>query len=385
MWDRTRHLACLLCATFLALLSFIGIGEALASVPPTPAPLPAARRTPNPTALPAITPVAPAATPMPVPARQSPSAAPAPAPVPVALGAYISGAPWDPTKIDEFTALVGVAPAVVMWYQDWEHPGVREFDPVKMNAVTSRGAVPLVTWNPWDDSGGTSQPAYALRTIVAGDHDLFIREWARDAAAWRRPFYLRFAPEMNGNWFPWSPGVNGNATADYIAAWRHVVDIFRQEGAANTAWVWSPNVTDAPGTAFAPLYPGDGYVDWVALDGYNWGASQPTDPYNHWTELSDLFGASYDALSALTSKPMMIAEVASTEVGGDKAAWITRGLLTSLPVRFPRLRLIIWFDENKETDWRVNSSVSSLSSYRAVAHSSPYMTPTVSPLPVSRP
>jgi hypothetical protein len=383
MWGRARYVICCLTVPLIVVVMLAGVGIVVAAGSPMPAPMPEARRLASPTVSP---PTVPDATPAPLPARQSPSpsAGTPSTPAAVALGAYISGAPWDPTKIDAFTALVGVAPPVVMWYQDWEHPGVREFDPVKMNAVASRGAVPVLTWNPWDDSGSANQPAYALRTITAGDHDPFIRQWARDAAAWRQPFYLRFAPEMNGDWFPWSPGVNGNTVSDYVAAWRHVVDIFRQEGATNAAWVWCPNVTDAPQAAFTPLYPGDGYVDWVALDGYNWGASQPGDPYKHWLSFADIFGPSYDALTALTSKPVMIAEVASTELGGDKAAWMTHGLLTDLPARFPRVRMVIWFDENKETDWRVDSSATSLASYRAIARAPLYTAQPVSPVPAPR-
>jgi hypothetical protein len=365
-------------------LAFAGMGAAFAAAA-TPAPLPEPRRLANPTASPTVVPAAPIATPAPLPSRPSSSLPVPDASASVAMGAYISGAPWDPTKIDAFTALVGATPRVVMWYQDWEHPGVREFDPVKMNAVVSRGATPLVTWDPWDDSGTANQPAYALRTIGAGAYDTYIRQWAQAAAAWRQRFYLRFAPEMNGFWFPWAVGVNGNTSGDFIAAWRHIVDIFRQEGATNAMWVWCPNVTGAPQADFAPLYPGNSYVDWVALDGYNWGQSQPGDPYKHWIELTDLFGPSYDALAALTRKPIMIAEVASTEIGGDKAAWITHGLLTALPVRFPRIRMVIWFDENKETDWRVDSSAASLASYRAVIRSLHDAAQAPAPRPVARP
>lgn len=377
---RARYVIGYLSVAFVMLAS-TGFGVAFVAAA-TPVPLPIGRPYATPTASSSAAPAAPIVTPAPLPARRSP---PAPAaPTPVLLGAYISGAPWDPAKIDAFTAQVGVAPPVVMWYQDWEHPGVREFDPIKMNAVLSRGAVPLLTWDPWDYSGSASQPAYALRTIVAGTHDPFIRQWARDAAAWQQPFYLRFAPEMNGYWFPWSPGVNGNTTAEYVAAWRHVVDIFRQEGATNAIWVWCPDVTDAPQGVFAPLYPGDGYVDWVALDGYNWGQSQPGDPYKHWTAFADIFGTSYDALTALTSKPVMIAETASTEIGGNKAAWITQGLLTDLSTRFPRVRMVIWFDENKETDWRVDSSGTSLAAYGAAARALRNPAQSPSPAPDAR-
>src|SRR4051812_17083900 len=68
----------------------------------------------------------------------------------VATGAYISGAPWDPAKIDDFTKLVSTPPAIVHWYQDWAHSGVKEFDRVKMEAVVSRGAMPILTWEPFD-------------------------------------------------------------------------------------------------------------------------------------------------------------------------------------------------------------------------------------------
>ncbi len=302
----------------------------------------------------------------------------------IALGAYVSGAPWQSAPLDAYATLVGRMPTLVQWYQDWAHPGVREFDPVKMNAVTSRGAVPVVTWNPWDDAGGASQPAYSLSAIASGSYDPFIRQWAHDAAAWGQPFLLRFAPEMNGDWFPWGMGVNGNTSADYIAAWRHVVDIFRQAGATNARWVWCPNVAGAPQVTFPTLYPGDSYVDWVGLDGYNWGTSQPSDPSKQWTGLAAIFGASYDALVALTSKPVMIAETASTELGGDKAAWITQGLLTDVPTRLPAVRAVIWFDENKETDWRVNSSATALTAFRSVVAAPLYAAIVPGPVPARR-
>jgi hypothetical protein len=80
----------------------------------------------------------------------------------------------------------------------------------------------------------------------------------------------------------------------------------------------------------------------------------------------------------------MIAEVASTELGGDKAAWMTQGLLTDLPARFPRVHMVIWFDENKETDWRVDSSATSLASYRALARAPLYTAQPLSPVPAPR-
>ena len=288
---------------------------------------------------------------------------------PIAFGAYIPGAQWDATQIDAYRSLVGTAPAIVMWYQDWAHADTSGFAAGSLDAVVARGAMPLVTWEPWDYAAGPNQPAYALGAINAGTYDAYIRGWARDAAAWGKPFYLRFAHEMNGNWYPWSVGVNGNTGADYVAAWRHVVAIFRQEGATNVRWVWCPNVIFDGSAPLATVYPGDAWVDWVALDGYNWGTSQT---WSQWQSLTQVFAPSHDALAALTAKPMMIAEVASAEAGGDKANWIKRGFLTDLPKQLPRVRAVVWFNENKETDWRVNSSTSSLNAYRQVAASAQY-------------
>ena len=285
----------------------------------------------------------------------------------IALGAFIPEAPAMASAIDGYTRVVGVSPAIVMWYEDWAHNG---FDPALMQTVAARGATPLVTWDPWDWSGDAiDQPAYSLSAIAAGGHDDYVRRWATAAAAWGRPLYLRFAPEMNGVWAPWEAFVNGNTPADYVAAWRHMVNIFRQQGATNVRWVWCPNVIASDALTFAPFYPGDAYVDWVGLDGYNGGTALL---WGGWLSVSQLFGPSYGVLTALTSKPVMIGETASAEAGGDKAAWITQGLLTDLPAQFPAVRAMVWFDGVKETDWRVNSSPAALAAFRQVAASPLY-------------
>lgn len=278
---------------------------------------------------------------------------------PLVMGARTTGAPEDPTQLDAYADRVGAMPGIVMWYQDWTD---RLFSPRSMDAVVARGAVPMVTWEPFDETGGVNQPRFGLRTITSGAHDAYIRESARSAADWGKPFYLRLAHEMNGDWYPWGRGVNGNRSGDYVAAWRHVVNIFRSEGATNAIWVWAPNVDYLGMYPFNDLYPGDGYVDWTGLDGYNWGSLKQSG----WRSLASVFGASYDTLTGITGKPVMIAETATTERGGDKAAWIRDGLLKALPTRMPRVQAVIWFDRNKETDWRVNSSPSALAAFREV-------------------
>jgi len=237
-------------------------------------------------------------------------------------------------------------------------------DTASMKVVSAMGAVPMVTVEPWDSSSATD-PRYALANLVRGDFDAWFAAGADAARAFKKPFYLRFAPEMNGSWAPWEAGVNGNTPQQYVAAWRHVHDIFAAHGATNVKWVWGPNVFGGGSAVdFTPYYPGSKVVDVLALDGYNWGA------LDVWQTYSQVFGSSYDVLVKLDPrKPVMIAETASTELGGDKAAWITSAYTKEIPRRTPRVKIVVWFNIKKETDWRVESSLASLAAYRTVATS----------------
>ncbi len=211
-----------------------------------------------------------------------------------------------------------------------------------------------------------------MRTIAAGQHDAYIRNWARAAAAWGKPLYLAFAHEMNGDWTSWSPGVNGNTAAQFVSAWRRVHGIFRQAGATNVRWVWAPvaQYQVFGTTPYKAVYPGNAYVNWTGMSGYNWGN---TRSWSRWLSFSQIFGASYGVLNSIApNKPVMIREVGSTESGGDKAAWIKNAFLSEIPGKFPRLQAVAWFQVEKENDWRVNSSSGSLSAYKQVVADSRY-------------
>jgi beta-mannanase len=131
----------------------------------------------------------------------------------------------------------------------------------------------MVTWEPWDYLGDINQPAYSLSSIIGGAHDSYITRFALDAKAWGHPFFLRFAHEMNGDWYPWNEGINGNTPGQYVQAWRHVHDLFTANGVTNVTWVWSPNIEYTGSIPLSGLYPGDAYTDWIAMDGYNWAAA----------------------------------------------------------------------------------------------------------------
>lgn len=269
----------------------------------------------------------------------------------VYYGYYIPSLNYHPDK-PELKVIPAEKPSLTMFYQDWgERPG---FDNIFINKIANANVLPVITWEPWDirkvkDSNDLAQKEYAPKVIASGKYDNFIHDFAKDAAAYKKPFFLRFAHEMNGNWYPW--GVHeGNKPSDYIAMWRHVHDIFVSEGATNAVWVWSPNNTDAYGNtdSIFDYYPGSNYVDWVAFSGFNWGTSSPV---SKWTSFEDLARPAYDQLVKL-NKPIMVAETSSASIGGDKNAWFEQTLKTDIPVKMPGIKAVIFFhDDSRGADF----------------------------------
>src|SRR5579859_7067695 len=234
------------------------------------------------------------------------------------------------SDITAFEADAGKAVSIVMWYQQWGLTnGWQYLQPYWMNAVRAHGSIPLITWDPQDPyNNSPNQPAYALQNIINGNFDAYITQWAQESKAWGHPYFLRFAHEMNGNWNPWSEQVNGNKPGQFVLAWRHVHDIFTRLGATNVTWVWSPNIDYSTSTPLAELYPGDAYVDWAGMSGYNWGT---VGRWHVWQSFSSVFSQTYNNILSITSRPIMITETASTEQGGNKASWISDAFVTQLP------------------------------------------------------
>lgn len=259
---------------------------------------------------------------------------------------------------DAFTASTATRPKVLGVYRGFAHDG--GFDAGFADAAASRGAVPLITWEPWDFLGGTDQPRYDLASLLDGEHDDYIRLWAQRARDWGKPLLLRFAHEMNNPVYPWAEGVNGNQPGSYVRTWLHVRSIFDDIGADNVLWIWSPNVvTNRDPVPLPSLYPGDAKVDVVALDGHNFGATEG----HRWSSFTKIFGPSLVTLAQITDKPVLLGEVASAEAGGDKAAWIT-DLFTEIASR-PQVIGFVWFEVDKEVDWRVRSSPKATTAFTA--------------------
>ena len=277
---------------------------------------------------------------------------------------------------------IGKGVAISAAYLNWGSAFNNGF--IKSNAYVGRSS--FLTWEFTPGSGQKVQ-AYegrVLEAITDGLYDDYVTAWAEGMRDFDKPVFLRFGHEMNGDWYPWSGVKNGGGTLDgygspdladgperYVDAYRHIHDIFSQAGADKVLWVWCPNapfeaMTQALGSWNKPAayYPGDDYVDWLCFDGYNWGASAFGQQFNaKWTSFEDIFAGSYAELQAINpSKPIIIGEFASTEEGGDKAAWIKQAF-DDIRNKFPQIRAIIWFHITKETDWRINSSDASLKAY----------------------
>ena len=280
------------------------------------------------------------------------ASAPAAAGNALRFGAFTTGDPyWGHTHgTDALERATGRRVDIVNWYQSWGGGSWNaSVQPHVLGAVASGGRTPLLTWEPWAPNGGTEQPEYRLARIADGEFDGYIAKWATDLAAHGGPVYLRPMHEMNTDWYPWSGVANGNTPERFVEAWRRIVHVFRRTGASNVRFVWSPNNVDVPASnALERYYPGADYVDVLALDGYNWGAGTPQ--YGGWQTFSQLFAGAYERLRALGPQPIWIAEVASSSDGGDKAAWVRDMFATARTM--DRLEALVWFNEDKERDWR---------------------------------
>ena len=169
------------------------------------------------------------------------------------IGNQLTGtqAPWDMTAVAKFEEMAGKPVSLVHFFQPFANCSrdllLLQLPWTPMENIRQHGSIPVVSWSSQSIPSNVSEPDFQLSDVIAGRYDAYIREFASKAKSWGHPFFLRFNWEMNGNWFPWSEGVNGNQPGEYVAAWRHVHDIFTAVGATNVTWVWCPNV-DPNGT-----------------------------------------------------------------------------------------------------------------------------------------
>jgi len=270
--------------------------------------------------------------------------------------------------VDDLTQRLGVRPALWTLWSSWGDRGGRwrcvkgvgtcAFPSAAARGLRKRGITPSIYWQPTDPSDPGAGRFERFRNIVLGRHDRYIRTWARAARAFGKPVVVRLAHEMNGTWFPWSLSNFDNTASGFRAAWRHIVTEFRKVGARNVKFLWSPfqRCTTCSKYTYEQFYPGNAYVDYVGVTALNWGDVQ-------WTPLDGLLAESLAELRRLTrtprnprGKPVILPEVGSNWLGGDKAAWIRDGYATAYAA-WPQIRAMVYFDYDTtfagQPDWRL--------------------------------
>jgi hypothetical protein len=247
---------------------------------------------------------------------------------------------------------IGRSWAIHLGYFDWS------FDYAAFaQADIAAGRIPYITVEPWD---------VTLDAIASGSQDSIIQSRAAGVKSLSGKIMLRFAHEMNGDWYPWGGAENGadaSASAKYVAAYRHIHDLFAAAGVANVVWVFCPNVDSVPADSWnhwANYYPGDAYVDWMCYDAYNWS----TDTF------ASMTSRIYDELAA-KNKPILLGETSTQDV--EKANWINQ-IVPAMQTQFPMLRALVWFHVNKEEDWRYDSTADSFAAFVNMA-TDPYFNP----------
>ena len=219
------------------------------------------------------------------------------------LGVYAKGLPASYAPVSAFADTTGAKPDVVMYYSGWYVPFPTSF----ATTVAKNGAAPLVQINPEQGSKGIS-----LAAIAAGRYDGYLSAYAEAVRTYGHPVILSFGHEMNGNWEPW--GYQHATPASFVAAWRHLVNVFRALGVQNVTWLWTVNIVNNTQTGTipdpAPWWPGSSYVDWVGIDGYYLKPS--------W-EFAPLFGPTIRAVRAITSAPILIAETGAVPAADQPA------------------------------------------------------------------
>jgi beta-mannanase len=299
-------------------------------------------------------------------------------PCAVSYGAYVSGIPWDPgmTAIRNLDIAVNRHSSIVHWYAQWGDKGSGVFSnnqPSMLNTVRNytsvgvTGATPFISWEPWGPAPYTAaNNTFPLKQIAAGAFDDYIDSWANGLRGYGGPVLLDFAHEMDGPWYPWGYGVNGNSPGDFITAYAHVHDRFVQNGATNVQFVWTVGIWNPAGKNPTVFHPGDSNVDWMGIDVYNWGASG-----GGWASLSQGLDATqvYSRLAALSPRPIMLAEWASNEAGqGDppgatKSQWILDAA-QAIASKYTRITAAVWFSPTG-TPFALDSSPASIAAAKA--------------------
>jgi mannan endo-1,4-beta-mannosidase len=261
------------------------------------------------------------------------------------LGVYESGPPGSYQPVADFTSATGTQSNLVGYYSGWPEPFKRSF----ADTVREHGAATIVQMDP---------TATSVALIAAGGYDSYLRSFADSVRAFGGPVVIGFGHEMNAPWYSWGYGSVPPST--FVAAWRHIVTLFRGEGADNVTWLWTLQA-DEPGTGqhIASWWPGAQYVTWVGIDGYYY---RPSDTF------ASVFGKTIAQVRGFTSRPVLVSETAvGPEAGQSK----------KIPDLFAGMRRygtlgLVWFDIAQDDgiyhqDWHIEDNPAAAAAFRRAA------------------
>lgn len=246
---------------------------------------------------------------------------------------------------------------IIHIYKAWGEKQEHMFPETEVNTISNLGSVPMITWEPWLSAFSTGnypgiesdiakRDKGSLAAIAAGEYDKYIIKWATECKNFNLPVLLRFAHEMNDP-YHYQCGPQNNEAYDFIAAWKHVHNVFVNAGATNVIWLWNPHLS----YSFDEFYPGDEYVDIISFGVLNFGTSVS---WSQWWTFEELLSNSYEKLK-LHNKPMMISEFGSLVVGGDRSEWF-KDAFAMIPEKYSQIRSIVFFhySNEKSTDKSLN-------------------------------
>jgi mannan endo-1,4-beta-mannosidase len=260
------------------------------------------------------------------------------------LGVFEPGETVSYRPVTSFAAAVGREPDIVLYYSGWGEPFLTRF----AETAYAHGAEPFVQIYP---------PAGGLAQLAAGRHEEYLRAYAAQVRSFGHPVLLSFAPEPNGRWYPW--GWTRTPAKTWVAAWRHVVTVFRAAGATNVTWLLTLNVAYPGSGPVSAYWPGASYVDWVGIDGYY---VRPRNTFQ------SRFMPTIRAVRTLTHKPLLISEAAVGPAAGQ-----TRGIRDLFAaIRRHRLTGLVWFDMHQHgginhQNWRLEDNPAALAAFRRQA------------------
>ncbi|MFB7286345.1 glycoside hydrolase family 26 protein [Actinacidiphila glaucinigra] len=258
------------------------------------------------------------------------------------FGVAVDKAPHSMAPVEKYAGMTGKQPNLVAYYAEWG----AGFDASGVRKAWQSGALTLMSWEPFHIS---------LADIAAGEDDDYIKEYATAVRKLNLPVVLDFADEFNGNWENW--GTKHVTAAEFVAAWRHIHDVFADVGAANAIWAWSPNVINpVQQVKLKPYYPGDGYVDWVGMIGYFTLQSD--------NAFDSIFGPTMRQVRTFSKKPFIIVETAAEP--GERRRADVRNLFEGVAADDDLLGFV-WFDYRKRADWRLKVSPLALAEFKRLA------------------